>query len=417
MDLATAQFLVGTEGEAALTQASTFDDPGSLAAATALRRDFPADVAAAALEQVALRRRGRSKLGERADGLFLTRAGLEQATRPRVAQFRAAEMGDAGVSSVIDLTCGLGLDALAMADAGLEVRAVEWDPVTATFAAANLGGPPDPHQSGRIARAAGDVVLVADATTVEIAAGETPFLDPARRTARGRTWKVEDFTPPWDFVLGRLATGGWAKLGPGLPHDLIPDGCAATWISDGGDLVEVQLRAGTGREAVLLGAPEAPPAGDPEPMHSGGSNPEAAGRVEPVRVRAADAAPEVRQLGDWIVEPDPAITRAGAAGTLAADLDLGAVAPGIAYLTGDTPTAHPGLTWFSIIERLPLREKVLKAWVRDHGIGTLEIKKRGIDLDPATLRKRLRPKGGQSATLLLTPVPGGSAALVVERLR
>jgi hypothetical protein len=53
--------------------------------------------------------------------------------------------------------------------------------------------------------------------------------------------------------------------------------------------------------------------------------------------------------------------------------------------------------------------------VRQNRIGTLEIKKRGLDVDPAALRRRLSPKGPRSATLVLTPTPDGAAALVVRR--
>ena len=68
-----------------------------------------------------------------------------------------------------------------------------------------------------------------------------------------------------------------------------------------------------------------------------------------------------------------------------------------------------------MLDRLPYREKDLRAWVRQNRVGTLEIKKRAIDVDPAALRRRLAPKGPEVATLLLTPTPDGAVALVVRR--
>ena len=50
-------------------------------------------------------------------------------------------------------------------------------------------------------------------------------------------------------------------------------------------------------------------------------------------------------------------------------------------------------------------------------IGTLEIKKRGLDLDPAVLRKRLKLRGAGSATVVLTRGSTGTLLLVVRRLR
>ena len=60
--------------------------------------------------------------------------------------------------------------------------------------------------------------------------------------------------------------------------------------------------------------------------------------------------------------------------------------------------------------------KALRAWVRERGVGTLEIKKRGIDLDPAALRRTLKPKGKASATLMVTPTPAGARVLVCSRV-
>ena len=72
--------------------------------------------------------------------MFFTRDGLEQATRPVVADQHAQRFVAAGVRRVVDLGCGIGSDALAFVRAGLEVVAVERDPDTAAVAAANLAG-------------------------------------------------------------------------------------------------------------------------------------------------------------------------------------------------------------------------------------------------------------------------------------
>ena len=96
-------------------------------------------MAAAALTQIGLRRSARTKLGARADSVLFTRAGLEQASRAAVAAHHADRFVAAGVRRVVDLGCGIGADALALLDAGLEVVAVDSDPETASLAQANLG--------------------------------------------------------------------------------------------------------------------------------------------------------------------------------------------------------------------------------------------------------------------------------------
>ncbi|MEZ5089378.1 MAG: hypothetical protein R2719_06410 [Micropruina sp.] len=69
-----------------------------------------------------------------------------------------------------------------------------------------------------------------------------------------------------------------------------------------------------------------------------------------------------------------------------------------------------------MLDVLDAGEKALRSWIRRERIGTLEIKKRGVDVDPAALRRRLKPSGTGSATLMLTPTPDGARALVVRRL-
>ncbi|QGF22686.1 THUMP-like domain-containing protein [Raineyella fluvialis] len=210
---------------------------------------------------------------------------------------------------------------------------------------------------------------------------------------------------------GRRGGGvGCLKLGPGLPYRLIPEDVAAEWVSHRGDLVEVALWAGP---ATPEAARALPGAGSRSATLLGGAESGPAHRLV-----ADDATRPLRMpgVGTVLWEPDPAVIRAGAVDTLAGLLDAGRVAPEIAYLVSDGAGPTPYATAFQVLEVMAVKEKVLRAWVRDRRIGRLEIKKRGIDIDPATLRRRLRPEGPEAATLLLTPTPEGARALVVERL-
>ncbi|HVH21396.1 MAG TPA: class I SAM-dependent methyltransferase, partial [Pseudonocardia sp.] len=222
---------------AALAAAMAEPDPDSLAAATRLRQAYGPELAAAALSQAALRRAARRKFGAAAEEMFFTRAGLEQATRPEVADHRARRFVAAGAKSVVDLGCGIGSDALGFVRAGLSVIAVDRDPVTAAVAAANL--------EGRATLLTADAEQVADDL---LTSGTAVFCDPARRTDQTRLWRVEDFSPAWSLV-GRLLDGtrtAGIKLGPALPSRLIPDHVEAEWFTHRGDTVEVALCAGPG---------------------------------------------------------------------------------------------------------------------------------------------------------------------------
>ena len=169
-----ARWLVGPQAAEALVASAAEGDPASLAAAERMRRVLPPDRAALVLAQEALRRRAATKFGPLATALFFTADGLEQATRPRVAAWRAQRFVAAGVRRVIDLGCGLGADALALLAAGLQVVAVEADEATAVLARANLG----------IDVVVGDAVELLDDLAGPDAA---VFCDPARRTSSGRS--------------------------------------------------------------------------------------------------------------------------------------------------------------------------------------------------------------------------------------
>lgn len=386
MDESLARWLVGPQGAEALAEASAWPDPSSLAAARALRHRWTPEQAATASRQVELRRRAVTKFGERAGALFFTSDGLEQATRASVAAWRASRFAGAGGSRVVDLGCGIGADALAFADAGLEVVAVELDPATAVLAQANLG------ERGRVVT--GDAVaLAADL----IKPGDAVFLDPARRTTRGRTWRVADVTPSWVWATGLLdGRTGCLKAGPGIAHADLPGRLATAWVSDHGDLVEAGLWSAQpdwapgARVVVLL------PDG-----------------VEWQVERRSD--PAIGQVGRYLYEPDPAAIRAGGVPQLAELIGGWALASGIAYLTSDRLVATPLATAFAVEQVLPHDERTLRAWVREAGIGTLEIKVRGLDLDPAVLRRRLRLSGPNPATMILTPTPDGARALIARR--
>ncbi len=67
-----------------------------------------------------------------------------------------------------------------------------------------------------------------------------------------------------------------------------------------------------------------------------------------------------------------------------------------------------------MLETLPYREKQLKLALKQRGIGRLTIKKRGVDVVPDQLRKRLSLAGENEGTLILTRVAGVGTALLVR---
>ncbi|WP_431946405.1 THUMP-like domain-containing protein [Micromonospora marina] len=402
MDLDQLAALRTPEGSAALAAAERVAGGDPLAAAAALRSaGIPGGLAAAALTQAELRRRADGKFGAAAAGMFLTRAGLEQATRRAVADRRAARLRAAGVTTLADLGCGLGADALAAARAGLRVYAVEADPVTATMAAAN-------------AEAAGlaDLVTVecGDATAFDVSGVDAVFCDPARRRAGTgrRVFDPNAYSPPWDFVTGLAARvpRTVVKVAPGLDHALIPAGAEAEWVSVDGDLVEAALWCGdlaaVPRRATLLREKEGPL------LNASGSK-----RVPSYHLTGTGAAEApVGPVRRFLYDPDPAVVRAHLVAELAADLDATLADPSIAYLYADEARPTPFARCLEITDVLPFSLKRLRALLRERRVGRVEIRKRGSALEPEKLRRDLRLSGDEAASLALTRVAGDPTVLV-----
>src|SRR5690606_11957058 len=106
-----------------------YDEDSALALGTRLRAEgYEPALVAALLTQSRLRAKSRTKFGDRVDEMLLTPDGVEQATRWQLAARHAQRFAAAGVEVVWDLGCGLGGDALALADAGLSVELVDADP-------------------------------------------------------------------------------------------------------------------------------------------------------------------------------------------------------------------------------------------------------------------------------------------------
>jgi len=391
MDVAELRELLSPEGLRLL------DDVGPIASTedvvrivTRLRAEgYPGGLVAAVLGQARLRAKAAAKFGDFADRMLFTSDGLEQATRLRVAAVHAGRFAEAGVDVVADLGCGIGADSLAFAALDLGVLAIERDEVTAAIAAFNLA----PFPSAR--------VELGDAETADLAGVGGVWIDPARRAAGRRLDDPADWSPSldWAFGVARDRPTG-IKLGPGIDRDLIPEDTEAQWVSVDREVVELALwfgaaaRPGIGRSALVLSD-----AGTSE-LTAESDSPDA----------------EAGPLGRYLLEPDGAVIRARLIGDLARRVGGRMIDPTIAWITADEAPQTPFGQAFEVLERFPIDIKTLKRELGARDIGVLEVKKRGVDIDPATFRTKLGLHGSGSATLVLTRVAGERVALLTQRV-
>ncbi|MFV1968016.1 MAG: methyltransferase domain-containing protein [Pirellulaceae bacterium] len=381
-------WLVGPE--AAVLLAERQGDARSLVTqTTALRQQLGSTRTHLLLEQVGLQARAKAKFS-RADRMYFTPKLLEQATDEPIADYKAQRFGRN--TRIADLCCGMGGDLLAFAERGATVGA-DRDPVAIQLARANcraLGLP--------------DVDLrTADVEDFPVADFDAWHIDPDRRSQGRRTSRFEFGSPGPDALTRLLADN---------PHGAVKLAPAAGGPSEWSDTAEREW-VGSRREcrqqilwlADLAGAPGRRTATVVDRNHDAVSF-----RGEPEVV--PDPACSVDR---YLFEPHAVVIAASLTGALAVEMGLRPIYHDCAYLTGSAPPSTPLLAAFEVWDVLPFDVKRLKSVLRSRRVGQLEVKVRGVRVEPNRVRRRLRVPGDQVATLLLAGTKEATTAILARR--
>ncbi len=403
--------LLTAQGQELLARLAAEPDGGGLALAVRLRREYPADLVAAATAQHELRLAARAKFSRAMDMLF-TRSGYEQSSSEPIARYRAARFGDA--RRVADLCCGIGGDLLALAP-GRAALAVDRDEVHARLAL---------HNAAVYGEAENVRALVADVRDLRLGRPRRVFIDPARRPVRYRLARSGTAARRSRRRLARRAAP--ADSGPACPSrrstgaSRSPTGCPrsasrplpgsrstcsrhgweAEFIADGRDL----------KEAVLWSPAlaTAPPAGLDGPRRAtvmSGTGPHT------LVACPGDPVP-VNEPGEYLLDPNPAVTRAGLVEDLARSLrrrppaptSQSKIDPRIAFLTLSRPAQTPFARTLRVLDSAPWNEKRFAKRLRELGIGAADIRRRGLAGDVDQIHRRLKLAGPNRATIVITRV-------------
>ncbi|MEV8613058.1 class I SAM-dependent methyltransferase [Amycolatopsis sp. NPDC051373] len=378
-------FLRSAAGRAALADCAALPltDASRIADVAAVRRSVGERFAAAVLETVVLRRKSALKLSQAASWLF-TGDALQQASATAVARHRASRLAGRDVH---DVTCSVGADLVELARVASRALGSDVDRVRLEMAR---------HNASAASVSAG--VVQADALR-PVSRDTVVVADPARRDSAGRrTWKPADFLPPLDELVSAYAGRPLSvKCAPGLDFAIAP------WASE----VEVVSLDGAVREACLWRG-----------LDGGVSRRATVLRSDGTQWTVTDTEPDDLPglpPGEWIIDPDGAVVRAGLVRHYAARHGLWQLDERIAYLTGDTPP--PGVRAFRVLEHGPYSEKALRATLKRRDVGRLEILVRGLDIDPDALRRRLKPRGGAESSVVLTRIGQSPVAFVCRAER
>lgn len=391
MDIAEIRGLRTPDGQHLLAELPPYHAATALGLGERLRAEGHAPaLVAAVLTQSRLRTKVRPRWGPIVDLLTLTADGAEQGTRPAVADHRAQRYAGAGVHTVLDLGCGLGMDALAFARVGIRTIGVERDPVTAAAADANAA-----------ALGLTDLVdiVVADVTQLDLrrlSGINGVFADPARRRDGHRLRSPNDWSPALSWVLDVPSPALGIKVAPGLAHDVVPGDTEFEVVSVAGDVVEAGLYRGPLRTPSVRRRATLFPAG-----------------VTLTDGELPGGSPPTGAVGRYLFEPDGAVIRSGLVGAIVRQLDGRLLDPTIAYVTTDHLAHSDFATPYEVTDVMPFSLKRLRTTLRDQQVGRVTIKKRGSAVEPEALRKQLRldrQQGGE-ATLFLTRIAGAQSVV------
>lgn len=359
--------------------------PSEIESQKKLREQFDDELVRAALSVHDARVLAASLLPD-ADRLWLTRTGLEQSTAWEVAQHKSLRFS--GEPIVIDLCCGIGVDAAAIAQRS-RVLAVDRSPAMCMRCGwnADIWGCAENLES-----LCGDVAEISWA-------GQMVHADPDRRSDGHRPVKrLEQYRPDleWMQALTNSARGGAIKVGPASNFLQKFPGAEIELISLHGECREATVWFGSLAGSKSFRATVLP---------SGETLSD-----DPLSAWTRKAGQVLRYLHD----PDPAVVRSGLLDVMAEQHDLLRLDDEEEYLTSETLPQTGFVTSFEVEAVLPNSQSQLRRYCSQMPASRYEVKCRRIPTDAAAISRTL-PKGDHPVKTLFVARVAGRAAIVVTR--
>jgi hypothetical protein len=396
-------WLIEDEAAAAWLARLADDSRPALKQLDLLRRELPAERARLIVEQTELRCRATAKFADDAARMFFLPVLLEQATDRWIGRYKANRFHAASPNALIhDYCCGLGGDLIALAQNN-PCRAWDQSPLACLFASANI------RAANNATAAHQSTIHQSNVEELTPAPSEPWHVDPDRRATGRRSTTIEQHTPGPETIDRWLACSpnGAVKLAPATePPAEWAQHAELEWITSHRECR--QLVAWFGSPATFPGQRRA------TIVNTDDGNPDqlvtATFAGEPdIPFMISD------QTHTYLYDPDPAVMAAGLLGALADHYHLKSLGPGGAYLTGDQPTDDPLLQSFAVQDCLPLRAPAVAQHLAARGVGRVEVKKRGVTIDPEKFRRELKLRGDREATVVLTRIGKRQVAIIAER--
>ena len=414
----------------------------ALQVSTALNKQgYSNEERAAIMDYMALVPKFREKFAnnETARGMFLLcdKLALEQSTAQDIGRWKAklwpcgndatsdaTENATGTGAEVHDLCCGMGGDSFYL-PAGLKVTGVDLDENRLAMYSHNM------QAFGKNAE-----TICADVRSVEGADYFT--IDPARRAIEGENQRdLKNLTPTLEEVveINKHYKGGMAKLPPGYPPAEIPDGTEILYLGGHSDCRECLVLFGELAKhpdtvrAVIVGKAGETLAEwtrrrdrsletlDNDLQEKLDRNDSLEGKDRTYRTATSRSDLPLGEIGKYIAEPAPVLIRSHLfnAAALAHDPNAHLISEGIAYVSSDSTLPAPGFSCYEVLAHTEIATGAVRSMLKEHDIGKITLKLRGVKLDPDAETKRLKPKGKNSAILFYTRLRGEKTAILTRR--
>ena len=368
-----------------------------------LRQEISNSRAAIVMEQAQLRLRAKSKFPN-AEAMFFTKRGLEQSTGRSLARYKTERF--AACENVADICCGIGGDLLALHQRGGasdgSTTGIDADELTASFARHNLqvcGSDNGRHGT----------VLYQDFNATSLESYDGLHVDPDRRGKAAnykRTVHGSRFEPSLASVFQRTSHVGLLgiKVAPATPaSNDWPTVIEREWIGDRRECKQQVIWHG---DRVDRGGYRTATCVDKSGTATRFSVPEA--KLE-LKLPVADS------IGEYLYEPHPTVLAAKLGHVLGRNMDLRPISADVAYVTGKK-VELPLMQSFRVIEVLPLHLKKTAAVLRAMDVGTLEVKRRGVEQIAGDQFMKLKLTGSRRATVILTRHDRNRLAIIAKRI-
>ena len=280
--------------------------------------------------------------------------------------------------------------------------------------------------------------LCADVRSVDNSA-DYFTIDPARRALEGENQRdLRNLTPTLEEVIeiSKRYKGGMAKLPPGYPPAEIPDGTEILYLGGHSDCRECLVLFGALAKnpntvrAVIIGKSGETLAEwsrardrstetlDEDLQEKLDKNDSLEGKDRTYRTATSKSDLPLGELDKYIAEPAPVLIRSHLfnAAALICDPNAHLISEGIAYVTSSMPLPAPGFASYEVLAHAEIATGAVRTMLKEHNVGKITLKLRGVKLDPDAEIKRLKPKGKESATLFYTRAYGEKIAILAKKV-